>query len=369
MATIVKGKNADKPYTVRFRDSFGRQREKSFRTRKEADTFIADQTKARAYGEDVNLTAARKSFTEAVEHWLATAAIGKDSTRENYAANYRANIRDAYAGMSVKDAASGRETAEELLNVTMLGKVPGTRRRTRHILVSVLDHLVVNGTIASHRLTGIKLAERTVTEDESEDGGFVYITDEQVKELADTCGIYVWLQRTMGLRVGEALGVEKRDFINGGATLRLRWQATRDGKNRVPLKKRSVNQGRDIPVPMIIQKMIADLPDGPLSPGLSTKYRPYNAAERCFSSTVKAMGIALYEETDEETGKTVTKTRFTTHSLRHQFASEQVDRGMNLADLAMILGHKDATVTLQTYVHPSANAQDAARAAMDARWS
>jgi hypothetical protein len=47
---IVKGKNANKPWTVRYRDSLGKQREKSFRTRREADQFSADQTKAKAYG-------------------------------------------------------------------------------------------------------------------------------------------------------------------------------------------------------------------------------------------------------------------------------------------------------------------------------
>lgn len=351
MATIIKGKNPRKPYTVRYRTFDGRQRERSFRTSKEANTFVADQTKARAYGEDVNLTASKQSFTDACERWLATAAIGT-RTRETYRSNYRSNIQDAYADASVKDAASNRELARELLNVTMLDKSTGTRRMARHIIVSVLDELVANGTIAHHRLAGIELAKRTVTEDETEVTGFVYLTDAQVKTLADSCGITVWLQRTMGLRIGEALGVEKSDFVNGGATLRLRWQATRDGKSRVPLKKRRVGDGRDIPVPLMVQNLIAQLPDGPLSPGKTTAYRPYNSLAECFTSACKALGIE----------------GVTTHSLRHMFASEWLARGGNLADLAAILGHADATVTLRTYVHPSDNVQESARAAMDARW-
>ena len=38
MSVIVRGKNPNKPYTVRFWVD-GRQRERSFRTRKEADDF------------------------------------------------------------------------------------------------------------------------------------------------------------------------------------------------------------------------------------------------------------------------------------------------------------------------------------------
>lgn len=354
MANIIKGKNPVKPYTVRYREQRPphKQREKSFRTRKEADRFLSDLTRAASYGEDLNLTAAKASFTDAVEHWLSAVAVN-ERTRETYASNYHSNILDVYASLSVRDAASDRQTAEKLLNVTMIDKSVGTRRMARHILVSVLDSLVVNGTIAAHRLAGIKLAEKTVTEDESEQGGFVYITDDQVKTLAGQCGIVVWLQRTMGLRISEALGVEKSDFINGGSTLRLRWQATRDGKSRVPLKKRRVGQYRDVPVPVFVQKLIADLPDGPLAPGRTTAYRPYNTARDCFYRAVRAMGVE----------------GFTTHSLRHQFASEWLADGGNLADLSAILGHADATVTLRTYVHPSENVQDTARASIDARWA
>jgi len=121
MATIIKSDNpnARKPYTVRYRDTFGAQREKSFVTRKEASSFANDAERGKRYGEDVNLTAARQRFTDAAEAWLDTVALGNDRTRETYRANYRANIAPAYKGMGIKDAASGRATAEKLLDVTM----------------------------------------------------------------------------------------------------------------------------------------------------------------------------------------------------------------------------------------------------------
>jgi hypothetical protein len=40
VATIIKGKNARQPYTVRYQND-GRQRERSFRTKGEADDFKA----------------------------------------------------------------------------------------------------------------------------------------------------------------------------------------------------------------------------------------------------------------------------------------------------------------------------------------
>jgi hypothetical protein len=71
---IIKGKNPKKPYTVRYRDSFGKQREKSFGLRKEADEFIADETREKRYGRDVNLVAPKQSFNDAVRRYIDSAA-------------------------------------------------------------------------------------------------------------------------------------------------------------------------------------------------------------------------------------------------------------------------------------------------------
>ena len=70
---IIKGRNARKPYTVRYRDSFGRQRERSFTTRKEAEAFQTDQERAKRYGSDVDLTAAKTAFNDAVDAWMRPA--------------------------------------------------------------------------------------------------------------------------------------------------------------------------------------------------------------------------------------------------------------------------------------------------------
>ena len=59
---------------------------------------------------------------------------------------------------------------------------------------------------------------------------------------------------------------------------------------------------------------------------------------------------------------------YTTHSLRHQFASESLDDGMNIVDLSAVLGHADPSVTLRIYVHAMPDAEARTRAMMNARW-
>ena len=42
---------------------------------------------------------------------------------------------------------------------------------------------------------------------------------------------------------------------------------------------------------------------------------------------------------------------FTFHTLRHTFATRALECGMDVKTLAEILGHKNATVTLNRYAH------------------
>lgn len=290
MADIIKGKNPRKPYTVRYRDTAGKQREASFTTRKEADAFANDQERAKRYGADVNLKAGKGLFTDAVETWINTAPWRNERTKETYVSTLRKWVKPAYEGKSVRDAATTPDIARALINVTMAHLCGAMRARARTLIVNTLDMLVADGTIESHRVAGIKLTEKTVTEEDSEDGGFVFITDDQAELLAyggkiggttyKGVGIVAWLQRTMGLRICEALGVEKSDFFmkNGKAILRLKWQASRDGKSRVPLKKRKAGQFRDVPVPEFVWNMVKGMADGPLCPGTTTKYLKYATA-------------------------------------------------------------------------------------------
>jgi hypothetical protein len=48
----------------------------------------------------------------------------------------------------------------------------------------------------------------------------------------------VWLMGGCGLRIEEALAVEKADFIEDGTVPRVMWQAAPDGRPKTALKRR-----------------------------------------------------------------------------------------------------------------------------------
>ena len=123
-------------------------------------------------------------------------------------------------------------------------------------------------------------------------------------------GICVWLMRGCGLRIEEALGVEKSDFREGGAVLRVSGQAARDGGARGSALTAGAGEYRDIHrSPSWLWGIVKDMPDGPLMPGNNNGKHSSSTTHR-FTS-----GSRLR---DKEAG---IPDGFTPHSLRHAYAS------------------------------------------------
>jgi hypothetical protein len=114
--------------------------------------------------------------------------------------------------------------------------------------VGTCDEAVKAGRLAGHNLADITLADHRPKNLRSD---FVFPTYDQVKFVADGgfnpetmravggAGLCVWFMRGCGLRIEEALAVSKDDFIEGGTVLRVMWQASKNGRQREPLKHAS----------------------------------------------------------------------------------------------------------------------------------
>jgi len=293
-------------WTLRY-SANGRQSEKSYATLALAkDARLKLNTTKREQGRTfVDPKLADEMFLANAEQFIRTSSRlrANDKTRHDYLGKLRTTIAPVFGNRTLAQMAT-EQAAEDVaafLNVTLAGKNVVYRQHARMIIVWTMDAAVKAGKVASHKLIGITLADGThvtrraqrAMDDDDESGtGFVFITDDQVAQLADGMtatrptktgkartvvlqgvGLAAWLQRTMGLRIREALGVEKSDFKvrrDGSVILKLRSQASVDGKTRVPLKHRRAGEGREIPVPPMVWAMVEDLPDGPLCPGTAT---------------------------------------------------------------------------------------------------
>ncbi len=189
---------------------------------------------------------------------------------------------------------------KHLLNTTLGHYQDEYRGNIRRIICGTLEECVRRGTLPRRTLTGIQLGPRIVTAEQYEaeqpsagmadlrftdvSGRNCWATGIKVKTAGQRrriwpvpgLGIAPWLQRTMGLRIREALGVRKYDFMtraDGTRYLHLCWQASPEGTELEPLKHRKAGEYRDIPVPDMVWDMVAALPDRPLCPG--PKGTPY----------------------------------------------------------------------------------------------
>jgi integrase len=100
--------------------------------------------------------------------------------------------------------------------------------------------------------------------------------------------------------------------------------------------------------------MVKDLP-GPLMPGLGGKpFQRYGTIYFRFTGAAEVAGIP---------------DGFTPHSLRHAFASAMLARGVQITELAHVLGHRDINVTHQVYGHLLPSAAKRAVAALDAEFA
>ncbi len=262
---------ADCPHkwTVRYSVN-SRQREQSFTTLDEAQTFqLTLSTGKRTQGAMfTDPRAGIAKFTPLADAYIEGMARASAKSKATYRSNF-ANpaVTKLLRDRTVVDVAKMDAEVKILLNVTLGHYSDDYRGTIRRVITGTLDEAVRKGILARHTLTGIELAPRIVTAEQYEQQARlpVFVTDDTVWILSEGItatstdtrgrarthalpglGIAPWLQRTMGLRIREALGVRKADFktrSDGTRYLHLCWQASENGRELEPLKHR----GRRLP--------------------------------------------------------------------------------------------------------------------------
>lgn len=329
MATIVKGKNKDKPYTVRYRHE-GKQRERSFRTSKEANDFKAKFEHDSREQIFVDPKAHSDKFRDAAEKWVSR-LNGSANTKRIYRSMLAGHINPVMGDWSLLKVSTSREEVTSFLRDTLPAKGLGVSTvKTSYIIIrAVVNDAVRSGKLNRTRLSGISIPS------EGQRAEFYFPTYDQMTALAaglDEYGPAVWLMMGCGLRIGEALAV-KRNAFHGGV-LRVSEQLTADGKPG-PLKARKEGDFRDVPVPSFVLRALkgeigADR-TGYVFPSIDRR-----TLSGRFNRVRDAAGIA---------------SSFTPHSLRHIFASNLLSRGVPITDVSRWLGHKDINTTFSIYGH------------------
>ena len=342
----------------------GRQREQSFRDdtdghgrvqygtgrRKARDAQLKIEHDKRAEGQTfIDPRSGREDFGKAVDTWISRLACS-DGTRIVYVSVAGKWVKPAFAGRTVAQVAGDRDRVADLLAADMAHLSVARRKAARRLVTGVLGEAVTAGKITRHRAGGLKIGHNGNGHARKD---FVFPAHAQIGQVAAVAGIAVWLMRGCGLRIEEALGVHKEDFLSP-RKLRVSGQASRDGHRKVALKHRKPGEFRDVPVPGWLWDLVKDLPEGPLCPGNGRTYAVYASVHGTHQRAARRAGIPA---------------GFTPHSLRHAFASALLARGVPITDVARWLGHRDINITYAIYSHFMPDAEDRAIGVLDAEYS
>lgn len=333
---VSKPGNARKPYTVRYWEDDGRQRERSFADKHAAERFQATLTL------DQPVAARDDTFGRYAAQWIAQRRT--EGTRLKYKSIMNTRLK-AFAEMPIAKVAASR--AEVTAAVRSASHADG--RAMLAILNGTMNESINSGRLTSHRLGGI---EPTPAEYRQRRDYFAsYAQLRHIADGLDDNGLTVFLMYGCGLRVAEVLALEASDFTSTSVRIERQWQ---QGK-LVPLKHRRAGSFRTVPLPAWLGKLVrAHIRSKGLcstDPLFTVKYQPY---------------YLRFKELAREAG--IERADYSPHFLRHHFASVMLSDGIPITDVSAWLGHRSIEVTYSTYSHLIPDAGNRAREVSQSAW-
>jgi integrase len=327
-------------WRARYRGPDGRQRQRSFRRKIDAERWLAEQQARLTRGEWVDPAASRVTFGVVAAEWLDAAAHLKPKTRASYSSLLRTRVLPTWERVPV-----GKVTHDGVASWTAgmarTGLSPSRIRQAVYVVAAVCDYAIRTDRLTRNPAHGVKLPRLTRRAERR------YLTHAEVTALADAAGrrgvVYARLIRLLaytGLRWGEVTALRVRDVDLSRRRLDVRRAFADVGGLLVEGTPKS-HQQRTVPLlPLVAVDLVEQLADrqpddlvftapagGPLRIG--------NVRNRVWDPAVRETGLI----------------GLTPHGLRHTAASLYIAAGTPPKVVQRILGHSSIAITLDLYGH------------------
>lgn len=350
-----------KRYRVRYRKPDRSQTDKrGFRTKRDAELFLASVEVSKARGEYVDPTMSRITIGELGTGWLASRTHLKPSSLRPVEIAWRLYVEPrwgrtpahAVQHSDVQSWVSAMTTGDEKAGTT--SKSATTVLRAYGVLAAILDAAVKDRRILSNPARGIDLPRKTGKRR-------VYLSHQQVHALAEAAGKHGTLVEFLaytGLRWGEATGLRVGDVDRKRRRVQVRENAVSVG-GRIIVGTPKSHEARSVPFPPFLDEPIRRLTEGRdptnilFGDGVSYVRTP-DGRRGWFIS-----GLRKIQATDPHFPT------ITLHGLRHTAASLAISSGANVKAVQRMLGHASAAMTLDTYADLFDDDLDAVAVAMD----
>jgi integrase len=354
MASIEKRDRGGRvTWRAHYRDPSGRQRNKSFPRKIDAERFLTGVESSKLVGSFIDPQLGRVTVGEWSQRWLAGQAHLKPTTRERYAGILREHITPRWSAVRLADVSHA--DVQAWLTELSARRQAATVRKVHRVLSRVLALAVRDGRLARNPAAGVNLPR-------VDEGERRYLTHEQVATLADACGPYrlvVLFLAYTGLRWGEmaALRVGRLELMRRRAEVA---ESVTPVRGVMTWGTPKGHERRSVPIPRFLVDGLAahiagKAPDEPVFTGERGGVLRAQVFQRAaFTAAAEAIGVPGLHP----------------HELRHTAASLAIAAGANVKVVQTMLGHKSATMTLDLYGHlfpdqldEVADALDSARAA------
>jgi len=220
-------------YDSRLRDPEGKERWRTFATKREAVDFEAQERNARNRGMWVDHRRAKGLFADVAAEWLRSNPAKRPSAMVRDEGIIRVHLLPPIGGRAV--GAITPDDVQGLVNAWSREARPRTVRRQYGVLRAILTMAVERDYIGRTPCRSIRLprVEAKVR---------VIVTPDQLDDLADAAGAYrsmVYVGAVLGLRWGEAAALRVRDIDFCAAISRSRTRCRAEPRERSTKAHRS----------------------------------------------------------------------------------------------------------------------------------
>lgn len=346
MATIEKYTTKAGPrYRVRYRKPDHTQTDKrGFKTKRDAELFLASVEVSKARGEFIDATAARALIAPLGAEWLARQTHLKPSAHRPIESAWRIHVLPRWGGVAVADV---RKTAvqqwvSEMSQGDATAMPPRKPKgatlviRAYGILAAILDDAVSDKRTLSNPARGVSLPRKVKKP-------HVYLSHEQVHALAAASKYpgLVLVLAYCGIRWGEATALKVKHLDMLRRRLMIEENAVQVG-SVIHVGTPKNHKKRTVPFPRFLAEQLAGQCEGKKRDDLvfPDEHGHYLRQARVHEDNMSWFGSAV-----KRTGIP----RITPHDLRHSAASFAVSAGANVKVVQKMLGHSSAAMTLDTY--------------------
>lgn len=332
-------RNGQLRWRVRYRGPDGRERNKSFTRKVDAERYLTGIEHSKIVGTYMDPGRSKIAVGPWSRQWLESQVHLKASTRARYEGILSKHIEPRWGSTPLSRVAHADVNAW----IASLRLAPATVRYVHRVLSLILELAVRDGRIPKNPASGVRLPRAAKPEKR-------FLTPEQVHQLADAAAAYpipeigsqyralVLTLAFCGLRWGEAaaLRVKRVDLMRRRITVA---ESVTEVRGHLVWGTPKNHQTRSVPLPGFLANLLAEIVAGKAPSGLVfTTWRGKPLRNLNFRRDV-------FDRAAEDAGLT----GLTPHELRHTAASLAVAAGANVKAVQRMLGHASAAMTLDVY--------------------